>query len=163
MSDGIYIRRAREADAGKLNSALKRLSADIGDDHAASVEDLLRHGFGSSSAFHALLAEKGTEGEVVGAIVFSPVFSTVRASAGLYVSDLWVAEETRGSGLGRRLLAASLSSVPSGWTVGFLKLAVYDDNPDARAFYDRLGFSHDPRETYLTLSGTSLTALKDQT
>lgn len=157
----ISIRRAEKADAEKLNAALMRLSEDIGDDHGASAEDLIRHGFGPSPAFHALLAEKDPGGEVLGVIVYSPVFSTVRASAGLYVSDLWVSGETRGSGLGKRLLSAALQAAPKDWTVGFLKLAVYEDNPSARAFYDRLGFSHDPNETYLTLAGSALNALKE--
>jgi len=159
VTDTISIRPAQIADADRLNAALKRLSADIGDDHGASAADLVRHGFGPSTAFRALLAEQA--GEVVGVIVCSPVFSTVRASAGLYVSDLWVSGEVRGSGLGKRLLSAALRAMPEDWTVGFLKLAVYDDNPAARAFYDRLGFCHDPRETYLSLSGPSLDALKD--
>ncbi|MBD1545518.1 GNAT family N-acetyltransferase [Roseibium aggregatum] len=157
----ISIRRAEKADAEKLNAALMRLSDDIGDDHGASTEDLIRHGFGPSAAFHALLAEQGDSRSVVGVIVYSPVFSTVRASAGLYVSDLWVSGETRGSGLGKRLLAAALQAAPKDWTVGFLKLAVYEDNPSARAFYDRLGFSHDPNETYLTLAGSALKDLKE--
>ncbi|WP_417672151.1 GNAT family N-acetyltransferase [Roseibium sp.] len=161
MLPEIVIRLARKEDAAKLNAALARLSQDIGDDHGASVEDLIRHGFGPSPAFHALLAEHPKTRAVVGTIVFSPVFSTVRAAAGLYVSDLWVAAETRGSGLGKRLLVAALSHAPQDWTIGFLKLAVYDDNPDARAFYDRLGFSHDPRETYLSLYGSALDALRD--
>lgn len=161
MADKISIRPAQIADAEKLNTALKRLSEAIGDDHGASVDDLTRHGFGPSPAFYALLAERETTGAIVGVIVYSPVFSTVRASAGLYVSDLWVSDETRGSGLGKRLLAAVLKAMPEHWTIGFLKLAVYDDNEAARAFYDRLGFSHDPREQYLTLSGSSLNALKD--
>ncbi|WP_417680319.1 GNAT family N-acetyltransferase [Roseibium sp.] len=159
MSDAFSIRRAEKADAEKLNAALMRLSEDIGDDHGASTEDLIRHGFGPSSAFHALLAENA-DGTVVGVIVYSPVFSTVRASAGLYVSDLWVSGETRGSGLGKRLLSAALQAAPKDWTVGFLKLAVYNDNPSARAFYDRLGFSHDPNETYLSLAGSALEELK---
>ncbi|WP_346891863.1 N-acetyltransferase [uncultured Roseibium sp.] len=159
--DKISIRRAEKADAEKLNAALMRLSEDIGDDHGASAEDLIRHGFGPAPAFHALLAERETGGEALGVIVYSPVFSTVRASAGLYVSDLWVAGETRGSGLGKRLLSTALAAAPKDWTVGFLKLAVYEDNPSARAFYDRLGFSHDPNETYLTLAGSALKALKE--
>jgi len=161
VTNDISIRRAERADAEKLNAALMRLSEDIGDDHGASAQDLIRHGFGPSPAFHALLAERGDGGTVVGAIVCSPVFSTVRASAGLYVSDLWVARDARGSGLGKRLLSAALEAAPEDWTVGFIKLAVYDDNPSARAFYDRLGFSHDPNETYLTIAGAALKALKE--
>lgn len=157
----IKIRKAEAADADKLHQALMLLSETLGDTHAATVDDLIRHGFGDDPAFFALLAERSTDSSVVGVLVASPVFSTVRAGAGLYVSDLWVAAQTRGAGLGKRLLKAALQEAPETWTVKFLKLAVYEDNAAARAFYDRLGFTHDPRETYLTLAGSSLDTLKE--
>jgi ribosomal protein S18 acetylase RimI-like enzyme len=80
--------------------------------------------------------------------------------AGVYVSDLWVSEATRGKGLGRRLLRAVADDAGRSGA-RFLKLVVYDDNPDARAFYDRLGFSASQGETILTLDETGLAALKD--
>jgi ribosomal protein S18 acetylase RimI-like enzyme len=79
------------------------------------------------------------------------VFSTVRGGAGLYVSDLWVAPEARSAGLGHRLLKAAEARAAEAWGAGFLRLTVYDDNPRARAFYDRLGFHSDPRETPLAI------------
>ena len=69
----------------------------------------------------------------------------------------------RGQGLGRRLLAAAIEMAPESWDVRFLKLAVYDDNPRARAFYDRLGFEDDPRETVLRLAKTDFDRLTDET
>lgn len=161
MTTSITIRPAGIADINRLDEALRRLSDDIGDDHRASPEDLLVHGFGPSRAFRALLAEEGNAGPVVGAVVYSHIFSTVRAAAGLYVSDLWVSPVARGTGLGKRLLSAALDTGPESWTIGFIRLAVYDDNASARDFYDRLGFTHDPHESYLTLTGDALSALKD--
>jgi ribosomal protein S18 acetylase RimI-like enzyme len=153
-------RKATAEDAGKLNLALQALSKDLGDEHLASAEDLVRHGLGSEiCALHAMLAER-PDGSLAGAALYSPLFSTVRGSAGLYVSDLWVAENTRGSGLGRQLLAAVSRSMPANWTIGFIRLAVYNSNPSARRFYDRLGFDYDPEETFLTLTGTALDALQ---
>jgi ribosomal protein S18 acetylase RimI-like enzyme len=160
MSD-ISIRLAGPEDAEKLHWALARLSADLGDPHLALSEDLLRHGFGEAPAFFALLAEEAGTDAVVGAALVSPVFSTSRGGAGLYISDLWVAASARGEGLGPKLLSAALNHAPANWSVRFLKLAVYDDNPAARAFYDRLGFEANPRETHLTLSGSSLEDLKE--
>ena len=100
----IAIRRAVAGDAERLNDALRRLSEDIGDSHAGTPALLARAGFGDHPAFRALLAENAST--IVGAALYSPVFSTVRAGAGAYVSDLWTAPEARGKGLGRRLLAA---------------------------------------------------------
>ncbi|MXN63904.1 GNAT family N-acetyltransferase [Stappia sp. GBMRC 2046] len=160
MAD-VVIRRAGREDVAALHHALAELSADIGDDHGAGEADLLRHGFGPEPAFQALLAQPLDTGEVLGVAVYSPVFSTVRAGAGFYVSDLWVSQAARGMGLGKRLLGQVVAQAPQDWTVRFLKLAVYDDNPSARAFYERLGFVTDPRETYLSIVGEALDALKE--
>jgi len=158
MND-ITIRRAGADDAERLDTALRNLSEAIGDDHGATAAMLAKAGFGANPAFRAQLAEAGTE--VVGAALYSPVFSTVRAGAGVYVSDLWVSESMRGKGLGRRLLQAVAGDAEAVWDARFLKLVVYDDNPQARAFYDRLGFAASQGETILTLDETALATLKD--
>lgn len=155
----IAIRQAGADDAERLDMALRHLSRAIGDEHGANADMLRDAGFGRNPAFRALLAE--AEGEVIGAALYSPVFSTVRAGAGVYVSDLWVSEAVRGKGLGRKLLQAVADDAAKVWGARFLKLVVYDDNPDARAFYDRLGFSASQGETILTLDETGLIALKN--
>ncbi|MCA1241728.1 GNAT family N-acetyltransferase [Stappia stellulata] len=158
----ISIRRADAADAERLNAALVALSEVLGDTHVADAGALLRHGFNDVPAFSALIAETQA-GELRGALLSSPVFSTTYGGAGIYVSDLWVSDDARGQGLGRRLLAAAIEMAPESWDVRFLKLAVYDDNPRARAFYDRLGFRDDPRETVLRLAKTDFDRLTDET
>jgi len=156
--DGIVIKQVERADAERLHDALTRLSEDLGDSHTAGVDDLLRHGFSEPPAFFALIALRGQG--TVGALLASPVFSTTRGGAGLYVSDLWVAKEARGAGLGQRLLAAALDHAPQSWNVTFLKLAVYDDNPDARRFYGRLGFEAREGEVVMDLMGHGLDKLR---
>lgn len=156
---GIAIRPADVGDVARLNQALTRLSEEIGDHHRAGEAEILRHGFGADAAFRAEIAERGAA--VVGAVLFSPVFSTTRGTAGLYVSDLWVAEDVRGAGLARRLLRAANSTAAAAWGAGFLRLAVYDDNAAARAFYQRLGFRESARETLLILEGAALEALDE--
>ncbi|MCI5078058.1 GNAT family N-acetyltransferase [Oricola sp.] len=155
---GITIRRAGPDDAERLNAALAHLSKDIGDDHGGTAALLREAGFGDNPAFRALLAEAGEE--IVGAALYSPVFSTVRAGAGVYVSDLWVSETTRGKGLGQRLLRAVAYDADAVWNARFLKLVVYDDNERARSFYDRLGFAASTGETTLTLDADGLANLK---
>lgn len=157
----ISIRRAEAKDAERLNAALWHLSRDIGDDHGATGALLRQAGFGENPVFRALLAEQG--GQAVGAALFSPAFSTVMASTGVYVSDLWVSDTMRGLGLGRRLLRAVAQDAGSVWNAHYLKLAVYDDNPGARAFYDRLGFSLTEGETTLSLNRAAFDALKGLT
>ena len=157
MTD-IFIKRAERQDAEQLHYSLTRLSMEMGDTHSASLDSLRTHGFSPTPAFFALLAIR--DGETVGALVASPVFSTTRGGAGLYVSDLWVAEGVRGEGLGPRMLAAALDHAPKSWTVTFLKLAVYHDNPDARRFYERLGFEPRQEETVFEIQGAALENLR---
>jgi ribosomal protein S18 acetylase RimI-like enzyme len=156
----IAIRRALADDARRLNEALHRLSENIGDRHSATAASLRTAGFGENPVFRAVIAEKGAE--VVGAALYSPIFSTVRGGTGVYVSDLWVSPSVRGQGLGRRLLGAVAGDSGNVWGAGFLKLVVYDDNSQAHAFYERLGFAASHGEIILTLDDTGLAALKDK-
>lgn len=157
MTD-ITVRIARREDAGRLNQALRGLSEDLGDAHGASDEDILRSGFGETPIFRAQLAERGER--ALGCALYSPVYSTIRAAPGLFVSDLWIAADARGYGLGRRLLAEAATDAAEAWGARFLKLTVYDDNHPAQAFYRRLGFRHDRRDQPLTLDAAGFDALR---
>ncbi|MEP3437269.1 MAG: N-acetyltransferase [Hoeflea sp.] len=160
MND-ITIRQAKPDDAADLNRALGQLSADMGDEHRASDADIVRFCFGPAPVFQALLAE-AADGSIVGVAAYSPFFSTVSGSVGIYVSDLWVAEQTRGQRLGQRLLAAVREAGMEAWDAGFIRLNVYHDNPKALAFYERLGFVHYSETQYMTLAGTAYDALGEQ-
>ena len=154
MARAVTIRIAGRDDAAMLNGALRALSADLGDTHGATDADILRDGFGPDPAFRAQMAL--CEGAVVGAAVYSPIYSTTRARPGVYVSDLWVAGSMRGAGLGPRLLAAVRDDARQRWGGGFIRLAVYTDNPRAVAFYERMGFAPRVAEVGMLLEGGAL-------
>ena len=148
-------------DAVALNRALAHLSVGMGDEHAASDGDIARFCFGPSPVFQALLAEDA-DGTIVGVAAFSPFFSTVYGSVGMYVSDLWVSEQTRGRQLGQRLLAAVRGFGLKAWDASFIRLSVYHDNPKAQAFYERVGFEPTIEAQYMTLVGTAYDALGEK-
>lgn len=131
-------------DIADLARALEALSADMGDTHRATGQELARACLGDAPACHGLLSRQG--GAVVAAALISPVFSTTFGAAGAYVSDLWVANAARGQGLGRFLLRAAAKYSAHKWQARFLKLTVYAENTGARAFYDRLGFDMAERD-----------------
>lgn len=151
------IRPAAPDDLDRLFAALAALAGDLGDPFQATRAGLAAACFGRVPAAVALLAERGEE--TVGACLVSPVFSTSWGSAGAYVSDLWVAPAERGSGLGRRLLAHAARLAAEDWGAGYVKLAVYEDNPRAAAFYARLGFAFQTRERTAILGGAALATL----
>ncbi|WP_339948206.1 GNAT family N-acetyltransferase [uncultured Albimonas sp.] len=134
------IRLAEPADVARLRDALASLAQTMGDPFAAREADLARALHGPAPLCRAQVAEVGPDA-LAGAIFYSPIFSTIRGSAGIFVSDLWASAQARGQGLGPRLLAAALADGEAAWGASFLKLQVYDDNPHARRFYDRLGFA----------------------
>ncbi|MFT7060718.1 MAG: GNAT superfamily N-acetyltransferase [Pseudorhodobacter sp.] len=155
----IAIMRVVQAQIPLLDAALRQLAADLGDTYSTdqmSLEAALcRPGIGC----FALLASRNET--PVGAVLAAPVFSTTRGGAGLFVTDLWVAQTVRGQGLARRLLAKTLQEGLRRNSGHFLKLAVYHDNPRARAAYDRMGFVAAADETNMVLTGTSLELLKE--
>ena len=133
------IRPAGPADVARLRVALAGLAEAMGDAFAATETDLARALHGPAPTCRAQVTETGP-GPPAGAIFYSPIFSTIRGSAGIFVSDLWASGEARGQGLGPRLLAAALRDGGACWGASFLKLQVYESNVHARRFYDRLGF-----------------------
>jgi ribosomal protein S18 acetylase RimI-like enzyme len=154
----VLIRCAAPDDLAQLDCGLRALSDELGHDHLAGIDDLAAAGFGPHPAFVALLAE--AEGELVGLAVCSPLFSTVRGAAGVYVSDLWVSAAWRGQRLGERLLAEVRTQAAARWRARFLRLGVGSENHRARAFYERLGFTPTTDETMMTLTGAALAALE---
>jgi ribosomal protein S18 acetylase RimI-like enzyme len=150
------IRTAGPDDMLALSEGLARLSADLGDDHRAGEAEL-------AAALSRGVARAQIAGDAPsGLALYSPVFSTVAGGAGLYVSDLWVAEDARGRGLGRRLLAAAAADARRAWGALFLTLAVYEESRAARAFYERLGFAPVTGQTRMMLSEAGFAALEKE-
>ena len=102
----------------------------------ATEADMLRHGFGPEPKFEAILAF--LNGEPAGCALFHSRFSTWLGRPTLFLEDLYVAEEARGKGVGKRLMTRLAAiAVERGWSR--IDFHVLDWNP-ARHFYERLGF-----------------------
>ncbi len=142
-----------------LDSALRQLAVDLGDPYLSDTSALEAALCGEAPCCLALLATRRSA--VLGTVLASPVFSTMRGGAGLFVSDLWVATSARNQGLARRLLAATLREGARRGSCGFIKLSVYHDNPAARASYDRMGFTAQTGETNMVLTGRALDNLRE--
>ena len=138
-----------EQEVTLLDRALRALSADLGDTHKASRDCLASALLSEAAPAHGLLAMQ--DGTLCGAALFSPLYSTARGAAGVYVSDLWVDETLRGAGLGRKLLAEVMRRAAQTWQAQWLTLAVYDHSVASRAFYDRLGLVPRSGATVMTL------------
>ena len=141
-----------------LETALAQLAADLGDPYRAGRDALRAALFASPPVCHGVLA-LGADHALLGAALFSPVMSTSAGGAGVYVSDLWVAQSARGKSLGRDLLHQVAGRAQTVWDARFMRLVSYATNPAAGAFYDRLGFSQKPGDMVLQISGTAFEKL----
>jgi GNAT superfamily N-acetyltransferase len=133
------IRLATIQDVPEVQRLLKELAAALGksEEIKGTERDLERHGFGDHPRFEAMLAL--VDDEAVGLAVFFYEYSTWRGSPGVYVQDLYVASQARGTGLGRQLLRAVRERARA-WGGRYVKLTVYDGNQAAISFYRHLGF-----------------------
>ncbi|HJQ48184.1 MAG TPA: GNAT family N-acetyltransferase [Amycolatopsis sp.] len=114
--------------------------------------------FGDRPAVFAHVAEQ--DGEIVGFALWFLNFSTWRGVHGIYLEDLYVRPELRGSGLGKALLATlAKECVDNGY--GRLEWSVLDWNP-ATGFYKSLGAIPMDEWTVYRLTDTALGKLAEQ-
>jgi len=124
------------------------------------TEELLAAGlFGKRPYAEVVLAED--DGRPVGFALFFHNFSTFLGRPGIYLEDLFVLHEHRGSGIGRMLLA-HLARLAVERGCGRMEWAVLDWNRDAIKFYERLGARPNSDWTVYRLSGEALTGLARQ-
>lgn len=133
-----------------LLEGLRALSVDLDDPFHLTGDVLHKALFGPAPSCHGLLA-LGPDRALAGLALYSPVLSSVMGCAGVYVSDLWVAEAARGRRLGPRLLTQVGGRSGAMWGAGFMKLVSYTANSRARAFYARMGFAEKPDELPLLI------------
>lgn len=99
------VRPAKPEDAEVVARFAQALSlSDGGRPSRFSAETYTRDGFGEHPAFRALIAEIG--GEPAGYALFYPGYDTDRATRGVYLADLFVADRFRRRGIGRALMQA---------------------------------------------------------
>jgi len=148
--DAISIRPAAPEDADTVHRLLGDLAAALGKtgELRSTAADIARFGFGERPFFEVILAWCG--GEAVGLAVYFFEFSTWRGQPGVYVQDLYVAPAMRGRGLGRDLIAAVRERAARDGA-RYVKLTVYDRNPQALAFYHGIGFESCEDELPLVL------------
>lgn len=153
------IRVATPDDVPAIGRMIRELAAFEREPDAVKATPELLHDalFGPDAVASALMALDG-DGEPVGFALWYRSFSTWEGVPGLYLEDLYVEKDQRGSGLGRALLSAlARIVVHRGWTR--LEWSVLRWNSEAIAFYDSLDGR--PLDGWLTyrLTGPALESL----
>ena len=157
----IRIRSATRDDVAVVAELIRGLARYEKLEHeVVMTEDLLSAGlFGDRPYAEVLLAVD--ENRPVGFALFFHNFSTFLGRPGIYLEDLFVVPEERGSGVGRAMLE-HLARLAVDRGCGRLEWAVLDWNRDAIAFYERLGARPNSDWTVYRLTGEALTTLAGQ-
>jgi GNAT superfamily N-acetyltransferase len=154
----LQIRFAERSDVAVIAELIRGLARFEKLEHEVTMteERLESSLFGPRPYAETLLAEE--EGKAVGFALFFHNYSTFLGKPGIYLEDLFVVPEQRGSGIGRALLER-LARIAVERDCGRLEWAVLDWNHDAIAFYERLGAKPNSEWTVYRLTGEPLHAL----
>ena len=133
------IREATHSDIRAIHDMIVELAVYENEPDAvlATPEDLERALFHDSPALFAHVAEDPEHG-VVGFALWFLNYSTWLGKHGIYLEDLYVKPEHRGSGYGIALLS-NLANICIDRGYGRLEWWVLDWNTPARGFYESLG------------------------
>lgn len=152
------IRTAAEADVPVLLALVKELAEYEKEPDAvrATEADLHAALFGPDPSAGCHVAE--SDGAVVGFALWYRTFSTWQGKPGMWLEDLFVRPEARGSGLGKALLVAlAKETVARGWTR--FEWWVLDWNTPAQGFYRSLGARPEEDWTVWRVDGSGLVDL----
>ena len=154
----VMIRQAAAADVATILRFVRELAEFEREADKVVATELLLHEamFGERPVAEAVIAER--DGVALGMALFFHNFSTWTGWKGLYLEDLYVTPEARGSGVGGALLRhLARIAVDRGCTR--FEWAVLDWNERAIEFYRSMGAEAMDEWTVNRVSGAALTKL----
>ena len=159
---GCRVRGVEPEDVRDVWKLLRGLAIyeKLTDTLTSTPETLHKALFGSGPRAEALVAER--DGRFVGYALFFPVFSSFRSKWRLWLEDLFVAEDARGTGAGVALMS-ELARIARqrGWDS--IDWEVLDWNQSSIDFYERLGSERVAQDLLrYRLDGAALDSLAGQ-
>ncbi len=149
------VRKATPSDLPVILDLIRDLAAYEREPDAvlATVESLYGTLFGPTPSAEAIVAELA--GAVVGVALFFTNYSTWSGRNGIYLEDLYVRPEARGTGLGKALLRR-IAELAVERGCARVEWAVLDWNAPAIDFYRSLGAVPKEEWTVYRLDGDAL-------
>ncbi|MCU1722738.1 GNAT family N-acetyltransferase [Pseudomonas sp. 5P_5.1_Bac1] len=134
----LHIRPAQPEDAAQILTFITELAEYERARHEviASVDDIQRSLFSHDSTAKGLICER--DGQAIGFAVYFFSYSTWLGRNGIYLEDLYVTPQSRGTGAGKALLR-HLAQVACANDCGRLEWSVLDWNQPAIDFYLSIG------------------------
>lgn len=153
----VSIRPAQASDCDAIARMIRALAVyqQVGDRVSATAEGLRRDGFGTERRFEALIAE--SEERPVGLAMFQTHYASWQGSTSLQITDLFVDELVRGTGVGFSLVR-EVGRIARERGCAGLQLNMVHANP-SRASFDRMGFVHQDDLLHYRLDAAGLKKL----
>ncbi len=134
----LHIRPAIVDDAPLLMRFVRELAIYEKAEHEvlATEDDLREKMFGPDSRVEALICEQ--DGEAIGHAIFFMNFSTWLGKYGIFLEELYITPDKRGSGAGKAMLQR-VAEIAVARDCGRFEWNVLDWNEPAIGFYESLG------------------------
>lgn len=149
------IRPATSADAATILKFITDLAIYEKEPNAVhtTVETIQETLFSDDAKAHALINE--VDGQAIGYAIYFFNYSTWLGKYGLYLEDLYIAPEYRGTGAGKNMMK-HLAKLAVGKNCGRFEWCVLDWNQSAIDFYESIGAK--PQSEWITyrLTGDAL-------
>ena len=156
----LHIRDAEAADSELILHFVRELARYEKAEHevVATRADIEASIFGEQSTVRALICE--ADGQPIGFAVYFFNYSTWQGRRGLYLEDLYVSPEYRGSGAGKALLR-HLARIAVTGGCGRFEWSVQDWNEPAIKFYESIGAKAKSEWVGYQLAGEALVAFSE--
>lgn len=153
----ITLRKARAEDCDAMLGMIEALAEyqGVGNRVTVSAAELKRAGFGPAPQFEAIIAEE--HGHPVGLALFQTHYAIWEGTSSLQITDLFVDEPARGTGVGFRLVQ-EVARTARDRGCSALQLNMVHANP-SKTSLDRMGFAHQDDLLHYRLDGAALRRL----
>lgn len=156
----IEIRAAGPDDLSLVADFIRKLAdyEKLSHEVRFDLDTMGRHLFGAQPAAEVIIGQ--VDGEPKGFALFFQTFSTFEGKPGIYLEDLFVEPEARGSGLGRALLSRLAALVVERGGAR-LEWSVLDWNELGKGFYRSIGAASVDGWERWRMEGDSIARLAD--
>ena len=151
------LRKARAEDCELMLRMIASLAEfqGVGDRVTVSAAELRRAGFGANPQFEAIIAED--HGQPVGLAMFQTHYAIWDGTSSLQITDLFVDEPVRGTGVGFRLVQ-EVARTARDRGCASLQLNMVHAN-SSKTSLDRMGFEHQDDLLHYRLDTASMRKL----